>query len=282
MIRFLLEHKKVALLLFIVILSFLLMVPQLQKRPHYYFFEKPFLFLFFSIQRIFTTTVAGIDTLWEDYINLQDVKSENDRLKKEIEVLRARSLQHQEALTANERLHRLLGLKESIPIKTISAKVIGKDPTGWLKTLILDRGEKDGIKKDMGVISPAGVVGQVIRTSPDFSQILLIIDPNSAVAAMVQRTRSEGIGEGRGDHIYLKYLPGMEEVNAGDMVITSGLEGIYPKGLLIGTVRRVEKKEASLFQDIEVTPAVTFSALEEVLIVMANPSRDLRELEKSK
>ena len=280
MIRFLLGHKRVALLLFIVILSFLLMLPQFQKRPRYYFFERPFILLFFPIQKVFTGVIDGIDTIWDDYINLRDVKTENDKLKKEIEILRSRSLQYQEALMANERLHRLLEFKESIPIKTLSAKVIGKDPTGWFKTILLDRGERDGIKRNMGVISAAGVVGQVIRTAPNFSQVLLIIDPSSAIATMVQRIRAEGIGEGRGNHLYLKYITNLADVQVGDAVVTSGLEGIYPKGLLIGSVGRVEKKEASLFQDIEVTPAVDFSAIAEVLIVMVPPSWDLEELKE--
>ncbi len=256
------------------------MLPQFQKRPRYYFFERPFILLFSPIQKLFTGVIDGIGTLWDDYINLRYVKRENDKLKNEIEILRSRSFQYQEALIANERLHRLLEFKESIPIKTLSAKVIGKDPTGWFKTIFLDRGERDGIKRDMGVISAAGVVGQVIRTAPNFSQVLLIIDPNSAIATMVQRIRAEGIGEGRGNHLYLKYITNLADVQVGDAVVTSSLDGIYPKGLLIGSVGRVEKKEASLFQDIEVTPAVDFSAIEEVLIVMVPPSWDLEELKE--
>jgi len=169
---------------------------------------------------------------------------------------------------ALDRLKQLLQFRQTNSPSMIGAEVIGQDPSSWFKSVTIDKGERDGLKKGMAVISPAGVIGQVLRTAPHYATVLLITDYNSAVDSIVQRTRAKAIVEGKGENrCQLKYLLRTEEVNTGDIVLTSGLSGNFPKGLLIGEIRRVEKKGHGVFQVAELVPSIDLTRLEEVLVI---------------
>jgi len=213
--------------------------------------------------------------VWERYVFLVNLSEENRLLReivqeqqKEINVLAEERLE-------NRRLRALLDFRRSLPKPLLPAQVIGKDLSGWFHTLTIDRGRRDGLEEGMAVLSVQGIVGQVMETSGNFSRVLLITDPNSAVAAMVQQTRARGIVEGRGfKGCVMKYVHRSEEVAQGDQVLTSGLDGVYPRGTLVGTVTRVRRKETELFQEVDVRPAVDFNKLEEVLVVCEKPPQE--------
>lgn len=269
--HFFYTHKRGLLLIAIILIAVILMSPDLQKRPRYHLIEKPAVFVLSLFQRGFTQTGAGIKGLWSGYINLVGVQKENAGLKQEIAHLRAENTRYKEMALSLERMQALLEFKENAPFKTKSARVIGRDTSNLFKTITIDRGEGDGIKKDMAVITPHAVVGRIIRTSRNSSLVLLMIDGNSAIASIIQRTRDEGIIEGRGSAIAnLKYIPILSDIQSGDAVITSGIDGIYPKGMNVGRVVSAKKEGDAIFQEVAVAPAVDFTRLEEVLVVVDN------------
>lgn len=210
-------------------------------------------------------SVGGI---WNGYINLLDVKDENERLRDRLNQLELANSQLLEFKDENRRLKGLLGITEDDGIRGIAARVIGYDPSNWVQAIIVDRGSKDGVKPGMAVLENDGVVGQVVSTSYGSSRVLLITDHGSGVDAIVQSNRARGVVEGSGSGLCkLLYVLVGEQVSVGDRVITSAMDGIYPKGLLVGVVSEIKSRSEGLFQAIEIKPSVLFSKLEDVLIV---------------
>jgi rod shape-determining protein MreC len=221
-------------------------------------------------QRVFHWGIGSVHSVFNNYVFLANLKEENHRLQEEVRRLKREQADLRESAQAFERLRRLLLFKERVPVTMISAEVIAYSPSAWLRTIVINKGERDGVKKEMPVVTWEGVVGRVLRTSPHVSVVLLIIDRNSSVDVMVQRTRTQGIVEGEGGvHCYVRYIPRTEEVQVGDTIITSGLEGIFPKGLSMGEVAKVVKKDYGLFQEIEIDPSAHFSRLEEVMVIVS-------------
>lgn len=214
---------------------------------------------------------AGIAARWEQYVALQGVWEENQQLRKEIEWLRGQNSQLRESAAATERLTALLQFKEQALPTMVAAQVIGRDATNRYRALILNKGESDGILPDMGVITPAGVVGRVVKTTGSSSVVLLVTDPNNAIAGLIQRTRDEGIVEGTQQGLAkLKYIPLLSTLRDGDRVVTSGLVGGFPRGLAIGTITHIDKQEGALFLSAELLPEVDVARVEEVLVIQAS------------
>ena len=214
---------------------------------------------------------AGIADRWEQYVALQGVREENQQLRKEIEWLRGQHSQLREAVTATERLTALLQFKEQALPTMVAAQVIGRDATNRYHAIILNKGESDGIKPDMGVVTPAGVVGRVVKTTAASSVVLLVTDPSNAIAGLIQRTRDEGVVEGTQQGLaQMKYIPLLSTVRDGDRVVTSGLVGDFPRGLVIGTITRIDKQEGALFQSAELMPEVDIGRVEEVLVIQTS------------
>lgn len=210
----------------------------------------------------------GISDRWQQYVALQGVREENQQLRKEIEWLRGQNSQLRESAAATDRLTALLQFKEQALPTMIAAQVIGRDATNRYRAIILNKGENDGVKPDMGVITPAGVVGRVVKTTGASSVVLLVTDPNNAIAGLIQRTRDEGIVEGVPQGLaQLKYIPLLSVLRDGDRVVTSGLVGGFPRGLAIGTITRIDKQEGALFQSAELMPEVDVAHVEEVLVI---------------
>jgi len=208
--------------------------------------------------------------MWQQYVALQSVEDENHRLRQEIEWLRGQNNQLREAASATQRLTALLQFKEQALPTMIAAQVIGRDASNRYKSVIVNKGDSDGIQKDMGVITPSGVVGRVVKTTGATSVVLLVTDPNNAIAGLIQRTRDEGIVEGTlQGRAKLKYIPMLSAVKEGDYVVTSGLVGGFPRGLAIGTITGIAREEGALFQTAELAPEVDVNHVEEVLIIQA-------------
>lgn len=212
----------------------------------------------------------AIGDLWTGYMALQGVEEENKQLRKELEYLQGQNSQLREAAAATERLTALLEFKAQALPTMVAAQVIGRDTGNWYRTIILNKGESDGLEPDMGVITVSGVVGRVVKTTAATSVVLLVTDPNNAIAGLIQRTRDEGIVEGTTQGLaYLKYIPLLSSVRTGDRVVTSGLVGGFPRGLAIGTITRIDKEEGALFQSAELAPEVDATRVEEVLVIQS-------------
>ena len=208
------------------------------------------------------------ERLWDGYLALWSLRQENVELRRRLETLQGVSQRAVELDLANRRLGKLLALRDELGVAAVAARVVGRSPTAWVHTVVLDKGERHGISKGMAVLTPEGVVGQVVSVSAHAARVLLISDPNSGVDALVQRTRARGIVAGTIEGgCLLKYIQRGDDVAAGDTVITSGLDGIFPKGQLIGTVARVGKKDSRIFQDVEVILSAELAKVEEVLVV---------------
>ncbi len=214
-----------------------------------------------------------VSGFWDKYLALLDIRRENERLRQELLKYKIANIEYREAVATNVRLQKLLELKESLPPPTLTAEIIGKDPSLWFRTLTINRGSSDGVQKGMPVVTVEGVVGQVLTSSPNYSKVLLASDPNSAIDVITQKTRVQGIVKGLGREAFaLHYVLKSAAVEKDDYVLTSGLGGVFPKGLMVGTVSGIKKSRRGMFQDIEIEPAVDFSQLEYLIIIMKNYS----------
>jgi rod shape-determining protein MreC len=220
-----------------------------------------------EVQRVSTGGIGEARGVWQNYLNLRQIGRENDTLKQRVSQLEV-ALQRERALSGQTRvLQELLDLKKETPLATTPAAVIASGASPDFRTMTLDKGSSQGLATDMAVIAPAGIVGRVILPTPRAAKVQLIIDRNAAVAGLVERTRAQGVVVGTGsDHLRFEYLPGTADVKTGDRVVTSGIDGIYPKGFVIGQIESIARS-AGEFSIVLIRPAVNLSALETVLVV---------------
>ena len=220
-------------------------------------------------QEIVSRSVRFARGVWKHYFLLVSVAQENEILKKMLNESIGNNNQWHEIELANTRLRNLLNFQKTPNNQVLAAEVIGKDPSGWFKTVIIDKGKAEGLQKGLPVVLPQGVVGQVIEVSSHYSKVMLIIDRNSAVDALVQRSRARGIIKGSSaDQCRFEFVLRKHDVQIGDTVIASGLDGVYPKGLLIGRVSDLGGRKSDIFYDIAVAPFVDYETLEEVLVIL--------------
>jgi rod shape-determining protein MreC len=220
-------------------------------------------------QRLIKNTIDTTEAIWFKYFALIQTHNENALLKREIDLLRMENSRYQERLTTHERLQELLQFKETYDWPVLAAQVILRDPSGWFESVIIDKGEDSGLKVNMPVVNARGVVGRLVSVSADYAKVLLIIDQNSSVDCIIQRSRDGGILKGlSSDVCMLDYVLETSDVEVGDKVITSSLGGVYPKGLDVGEVLSVVSTPGELFRDVKVRPMVDFSKLEELLVIL--------------
>jgi rod shape-determining protein MreC len=193
-----------------------------------------------------------------------ELDAENRRLRAELAT-------QVELRQENQRLRALLGLVEEKALPTLAARVIAEDASSWFRTIEIDRGSADGIREGLPVVNAAGLIGRVVRTTPHAARVLLITDASSAVAVLVQDQRIRGVCRGQGGALALDFALVQDVIQVGDGVVTSGLGGVFPKGLVVGYVSGVQREQFGLFQTIEVEPAVDFTRLEEVLVLLGEP-----------
>lgn len=243
-------------------------------------FERPFLNsteaffreLLAPVQGAVMKAASKVDSFFNAAFSFMKLRSENERLKKVIEDLKEENAVLKEYREENIRLKRLLDLKETLNehYSLTAARVIGRNPENWYSTLTIDKGFRDGIRKNMPVISDRGLVGRIASVSANTSEVLLITDREGAVAAMIQQTRTPGVVEGLGpntDELQLIHLPYDAPVGKNQVVITSGLGGVFPKGLRIGYVKGVYPEANGLMKRAVIEPFVDFDRLEEVMII---------------
>jgi rod shape-determining protein MreC len=263
--------RRYSLLAFAVLLlltAVVLMSLRVKQRKGVDFFDALWMELCSPFLKGSTFVIKNIHGVFQEYVFLVHLQKENMFLKQRIVELQNENHQLKETALTHGRLQNLLQFREKISSSVIAAEVIGQDPSSWFKSLTINKGEKDGVRKGMAVISPEGVIGQILKAGLDYSTVLLITDYNSAIDSIIQRTRAKAIVVGKGENrCQLKYLLRADEVVVGDLVVTSGLSGNFPKGLAVGDIRKVEKTGQGVFQYAELVPSADLSKLEEVLII---------------
>ena len=228
--------------------------------------------VFGYVERATAGVTGSVADVWHGYLNLRGVREENVALRRELVDLRVR-LQEQRALAGRAgRLAALLDLRAGVDLPTVAAEVVAGDATPGFQTVTINRGTADGVRRDMAVIGPSGVIGRIFGDpAAHAAQVQLIIGKNAAAGALIERSRAGGVVTGGAGEppLVLEYVSNLAEVLEGDRVVTSGIEGIYPKGFPIGVVESAAPGP-TLYQIIRVRPVVDFSSLEEVLVVLTS------------
>jgi rod shape-determining protein MreC len=250
------------LFLSVVLGHILLISAQVNSRSGVPILESVAFAVFADVERGISSGLSSVRNVWTGYAGLRNVKRQNDSLLQQLQATQV-ELQQQRALAERTRnLERLLDLRGRSNLKTVT----------------IDKGTGDGIKPDMAVIAPAGVVGRVVIPTARAAKVQLLIDRNAAAGAMIERSRAQGLVTGGGaDRLRMEYVSEVADIMVGDRVVTSGTDGIYPKGYLIGEVESVEKTGTS-YKTITVKPAVDFTGIEEVLVVLTpSPAHEAAE-----
>lgn len=227
------------------------------------------------LQSLLTGIAGGMQRVWYGYFYFVGLRASNDELRRESDRLRGELAAGWELSIENERLREMLAFQKEMSGTLLASSVIAADSASFAESLRINRGSRHGVGRNMAVITPSGVVGRVVEVAPFHADVQLITDGRSVVPVRVQRTRAQGVLEGLSSGLcHLKYVARADDVEPGDVVITSGLGGIFPKGKVVGTVVGVEKKEFGVLQDVRVAPAVDFRRLpEEVFVVLQVPEQ---------
>lgn len=229
--------------------------------------EVGLLTLFSPFQRAGAATIEGIRSVWNGYVDLRGVRAENQELREKVARLEQAKWMDRDRVASYDRMAQIVGLTNQFQVEPVVAEVIGLDATAWFQSLTVNRGEKDGVELNGPVIGPGGLVGRVIAVGEHVARVQLISDRASAVGVLLVRSRARGIVSGVGEGVLeLKYVSNLEDVEAGDLIITSGVDGIYPKGLAVGRVESV-RDGPKLFKEIALVPAAGIERLEEVFIL---------------
>ena len=231
-----------------------------------------------KVQRGMSAAFSPVEQLWSDYVGLRDVHTHNEELASQLHAAQI-ALQEQRALADRAHgLKQLLDLRDRSNLRTVAAEIIAAGASPDFRTLTIDKGTSDGVGANMAVIAPAGVVGRIVVPSARAAKVQLLIDRNAAAGALVERSRAQGLVTGAGDErLNLEYVSEIADVIVGDLVVTSGIDGIYPKGYIIGHVESLEKGGGA-YRRVTIAPAVDFTSLEEILVVLTpTPTRELVE-----
>ncbi|MBU1140708.1 MAG: rod shape-determining protein MreC [Proteobacteria bacterium] len=233
-------------------------------------------------QSFFTQLSLSGARFKDKYIALWKVQEENEQLRLELDTYHALLDEYREAYSLNRYLQSELEFKKRENFPALMARVVGKDPSFWFQTLIVDRGSNDGVVVGMVARTSRGVVGQVVQVASNYSKILLANAPSSAIDAIVQKSRVRGILKGAGEEGYvLHYVLKNADVSVGDSIVTAGIGGVFPSGITLGTVSRVHSNRRGMFLEIEVKPAVDFARLESLFINLSEEQLIIDEMSRS-
>jgi len=266
-------RQRAGLLLAAVVLGHIILISaQVNSRAGVPVLEQVTLGLFSEVQRAAAAAVDGVRGAWNGYVDLRGVQAENLALKAEVDALRVR-LQEEHALAERSRqLQHLLDLRDETSLSVVAAEVVGGSASPDFQTVTIGKGTGDGLRTDMAVLAPEGVVGRVVTPTSRAAKVQLLIDRNAAAGAMIERTRAQGVVLGTGDGLLrMDYVAEVGGVQVGDLVVTSGVDGIYPKGFVIGEVEAVERT-GDAYKVITVRPAIDVRRLESVLVVLTPPA----------
>lgn len=227
-------------------------------------------------QKLANATINTTRNTWFKYFELINARKENIRLKEQIISLKTENYRDQELLATHRRLQKLLQFAETTDQAVMAAQVIGRDPSGLFQSVIINKGKTSGLSVNMPVVNEDGIVGRIVSVSNNYSKVLLLIDQNSAVDCIIQRSRDTGIVKGlTSDTCIMDYVLKTSDIRVEDIIITSGIGGIFPKGVPVGKVNDIKDPSDELFREVKIKPFVDFSKLEEILIIlMEDPLAD--------
>ena len=221
------------------------------------------------VQKAVTQTISFTQKIWDTYFMAVLAVSENSHLKRELGKTIEIKTRNNELVLENTRLKKFVNFIGKVPDNYVAAQIIARDPSPWFKTIMIDKGLNDNLVKGSPVLVSEGIVGQIIEVSNNYSRVLLITDRNSAVDSLVQNTRVRGIVKGNNeDNCSFVYALRKEEVKEGELIISSGLDQVFPKGLKIGRILKATRIHSQLFQDITIETSVDFDKIEEVLVLI--------------
>ncbi|MDQ6768014.1 MAG: rod shape-determining protein MreC [Candidatus Eremiobacteraeota bacterium] len=223
-------------------------------------------FVIVPIESAVSHTVAAMASEYNTLAHSGSMATQNAELQRKVQVLAATNERLKEHAAENGKLRRMLGLAQSMPLQPLAASVVGYAPEGSRKEVSIDRGWRDGVRRDSVVINGDGLVGHVIDAGAHNAHVLLVIDPTSNVPAYLRDTRTWGIVTGTWQHMRMKYIGQDVKVRPGDTVVT-GKGEVYPEGIIVGTVREVDRRENALYQSAVIAPAVDFNGLIHVLVL---------------
>jgi rod shape-determining protein MreC len=243
-----------------------LMTAKFRRVPQVDWVEAQVTSALMPLQTILIKGTRAARDIWSGYVDLRQARQENLRLRRQTEILEGELSRYREAYLQHQRLRDLLGFHSPDFPKATPAEVLGVDPNLWSEAITINKGASHQLQKDTAIVTHQGLVGHVIEVGRRYAKVLLLTDRRSAVDALVQRTRARGIVFGKSrDQLAFRYVSVRDDIQVGDELISSGLGGLYPKGIRIGAVVSVRPQRYGLFYEIAVRPAVEFSKLEEVL-----------------
>jgi|KBSSwiStaDraftv2_1062776.scaffolds.fasta_scaffold07930_5 rod shape-determining protein MreC len=228
-------------------------------------------------QRVVASTIHGVKGVWQGYVGLRGTRDENRRLQEQVRSLESRLEASQEQIGEAARLREILELRPILPFPTLTAQVIAREGVPWFRNITIDKGLSDGVTLNAPVLGVGGVMGRVVEVGPRAAKVQLLLDRDSGMGVRIERTRTTGVVAGQvafsdsgTSELLMKYVPVLADVAVGDVVVTSGLDQMYPKGLVVGRVRSVGKG-SGLFKEVAVQPSANFEKIEEVMVAAATP-----------
>jgi rod shape-determining protein MreC len=273
------RHRAGYLFLAVLLGHVILISAQVQSRSGVPVLEAVAFGVFAQAQRGMSAVITGVRHVWSSYVGLRQVRAENEILKRQLADAMIALQQQRAQADRTKSLEKLLEFRDRTNLKMTAAEIVAAAAAPDFRTVTIDKGTRQGLRPDMAVIAPAGIVGRVVVPSANAAMVQLLIDRNAAAGAIVERreSRAQGVVVGTGeDRLSMEYVPETADVAVGDVVVSSGIDGIYPKGFIIGRVEVVDKAGPA-YKRILVRPAVDFTSLEEVLVVLTPTSRETLE-----
>lgn len=263
------KHYTVTVVVVFVVISLTIFSLNFKSPEKMSFFRKIVLEAVVPLEGAVDSAFSSVTGAWKRYVLLVGLERKNRELEVKIASLTRDASNYREMSLDCARLRKLMNMKNDFKFPTVAARVVGKNRSSVFKTVLINKGTADGIKTGFPVMGMGGVAGRIMETSRNASKVLLLVDYNSNIDVLIQRNRCQGVLRGCGSSgCELEYVQRSEDVKTGDVVVSSGLAGVFPRGLLIGKVASVEKEEAGLFQKITVHPAINITRLEKVLVIL--------------
>ncbi len=262
-----LRQRTAVLFMAVLVGHILLISAQVNSRAGVPWLEVVTFGAFSELQRAASSLTGGLHNAWTGYVYLRGVRAENERLKEQLAQVQVQLQRERAAAEHARQLETLLGFQKETDLQTVAANIIGAGASPDFKTATIDKGSSAGVRTNMATLAPTGVVGRIVTSAGRAAKVQLLIDRNAAAGALVERSRAQGVVIGTGeDLLRMEYVSGTADVKPGDTVVTSGIDGIYPKGFTIGRIESVSGG-TGIYKVIRVRPAVDFTRLEEVLVV---------------
>ncbi len=278
MAEFLRRHSLLFTATFLLVVSFQLMSLSLRNKAIASYGARTIDKIILPLEKGYYELSQTFKFYWKHYLWLVNIESENNELVNRVKFLEAQNTRLNEIDLENQRLKTVLNFREFSGYQGTVARVIARDPSNWVKTVTINKGSADGLRVGMAVVDGNAILGQTVTVNSNSARVLLITDNSSAIASIAQSSRAQGITEGILNPAVLKLRYALKvkelDINIGERILASGIDGVFPKGALVGVVSQVDNSSDDLFQEVEITPSVDISRLEDVFVIfpeLSNP-----------